>query len=175
MAAWCPCSTAQMMFSGPQAASPPQKTPGRVVWKVVRSTTGISHSLNSMPMSRSIQGKAVSWPMATMTSSQGIVTVSRVRGRVRPSSPLTHSTRSNSIPTRRPSSTTKLRGAWFSTISTCSPSASSSSQGEALKSFRPRRAMTFTLSAPSRSALRQQSMAVFPTPMTSTRGRTASM
>ena len=29
-AAWCPCSTAQMMFFGPWAASPPKNTPGRV-------------------------------------------------------------------------------------------------------------------------------------------------
>ena len=35
MAAWWPCSTAQMMFFGPKAASPPKNTPGRVDWKVV--------------------------------------------------------------------------------------------------------------------------------------------
>ena len=31
----------------------------------------MSQSSNSMPMSRSIQGKAFSWPTATSTSSQG--------------------------------------------------------------------------------------------------------
>ena len=40
MAAWWPCSTAQMMFSGPQAASPPKKTPARVDLNVVLSTVG---------------------------------------------------------------------------------------------------------------------------------------
>ncbi len=36
----------------------------------------MSHSPNSMPRSRSIQGKAFSWPMARMTSSHGMITVS---------------------------------------------------------------------------------------------------
>ena len=36
---------------------------------VTSSTTGMSHWSNSMPMSRSIQGKAFSWPTATSTSS----------------------------------------------------------------------------------------------------------
>ena len=39
---------------------------------VFGSTLGMSHLSNSMPMSRSIQGKAFSWPTATSTSSQGI-------------------------------------------------------------------------------------------------------
>src|SRR6185312_12831778 len=38
IAAWCPCSTAQMMFFGPNAASPPKNTPARVDWKVCGST-----------------------------------------------------------------------------------------------------------------------------------------
>ena len=42
---------------------------------VLGSTLGMSHLSNSMPMSRSIQGKAFSWPTATSTSSQGIVLV----------------------------------------------------------------------------------------------------
>ena len=41
MAAWWPCATAQMMFSGPQAASPPKKTPGRDDWKVVLVDNGL--------------------------------------------------------------------------------------------------------------------------------------
>ena len=70
-----------MMFFGPE---------GRVAaeedlrdWsscKVTWSTTGMSHSSNSRPMSRSIQGKAFSWPTATSTSSHSIVLV-RLAGR----------------------------------------------------------------------------------------------
>ena len=56
-------------------------------------------------------------------------------------------------------------GAWFSMMSTCSSSASSSSHGEALKYLRVRRAMTFTSLPPRRFDVRQQSMAVLPTPM----------
>ncbi len=73
------------------------------------------------------------------------------------------------MPVRRPFSTTKALGAWFTMISTCSSSASSSSQSEALKKPRGLRAMTLTLLAPSRSEVRQQSIAVLPTPMISTR------
>ena len=54
-------------------------------------------------------------------------------------------------------------------ISTFSSSASSSSQAEALKKPRGLRAMTLTLLAPRRSEVRQQSIAVLPTPMISTR------
>ena len=54
------------------------------------------------------------------------------------------------------------------TILTCSSSASSSSHAEALKNWRGLRAMTFTFFAPSRSDVRQQSIAVLPTPMIST-------
>ncbi len=79
------------------------------------------------------------------------------------------------MPTRRPSSTTKRFGAWLTTISTCSSSASSSSQGEALKYSRGRRAMTLTSLPPRRAALRQQSIAVLPTPMMSTRSPIESM
>ena len=61
------------------------------------------------------------------------------------------------------------------TISTFSCSASSSSHSEALKNWRGLRAMTFTSLAPSRSELRQQSMAVLPTPMISTRSPILSM
>ena len=50
-----------------------------------------------------------------------------------------------------------------------SSSASSSSHGEALKYLRVLRAMTLTSVAPSRLAERQQSIAVLPTPMMSTR------
>jgi len=51
----------QMMFFGPNAASPPKKTPGAVDWNVMGSTLGMPHSSNSMPMSRSIQGNEFSW------------------------------------------------------------------------------------------------------------------
>ncbi len=61
------------------------------------------------------------------------------------------------------------------TISTLSSSASSSSQSDALKKARGLRAMTFTLLAPRRSEVRQQSIAVLPTPMISTRSPIFSM
>jgi len=65
-------ATAQMMFFGPNAASPPKNTLGWVEARVLVSTFGIFHLSNSIPMSRSIQGKAFSWPTATSTSSQGM-------------------------------------------------------------------------------------------------------
>ena len=68
-ASW-PCATAQMMFFGPNAASPPKNTLGCVEAMVLASTLGMFHLSNSMPQSRSIQGKAFSWPTATSTSSQ---------------------------------------------------------------------------------------------------------
>ena len=71
-ASW-PCATAQMMFFGPKAASPPKNTFGLVEAMVLVSTLGMSHLSNSMPASRSIQGNEFSWPTATSTSSQGMV------------------------------------------------------------------------------------------------------
>ena len=59
------------MFLGPNAASPPKNTSARVDANVTLSTTGMPHSSNSMPMSRSIHGNAFSCPIATSTSSQG--------------------------------------------------------------------------------------------------------
>ena len=67
-ASW-PCATAQMMFFGPNAESPPKKTFGTEDWKVALSSTGRPHLSNSMPESFSIQGNAFSWPTATSTSS----------------------------------------------------------------------------------------------------------
>ena len=74
MAAWCACAEAQMMFSGPNAESPPKKTLGWVDWKVTSSSTGQSHLSNSRPMSRSIHGQWFSWPIAISTWSQGMKT-----------------------------------------------------------------------------------------------------
>ena len=73
------------------------------------------------------------------------------------------------MPVRRPFSVTNALGERLMTIWTLSSSASSSSHTEALKKPRGLRAMTLTLSAPSRRLVRQQSMAVLPTPMMSTR------
>ena len=56
MAASWPCFTAQMMFFGPNAASPPKNTPGRVDWNVIWSITGTSWRSNPIAKSRSIQG-----------------------------------------------------------------------------------------------------------------------
>ena len=58
---------------GPNAASPPKNTPGRVDMKVVLSTTGMSHLPKSSPMLRSIHGKELSWPIASTTVSQGMI------------------------------------------------------------------------------------------------------
>jgi hypothetical protein len=69
-ASW-PCATAQMMFFGPKAASPPKNTLRQRRLQRLSSSTGRPHLSNSMPQSRSIQGKAFSWPTATSTSSQG--------------------------------------------------------------------------------------------------------
>ena len=69
---------------------------------------------------------------------------------------------------RRPFSITKRLGSWSTTISTCSSSASSSSQGDALKYPRGLRAMTLMTLPPSLAEVRQQSIAVLPTPMIST-------
>ena len=74
-----------------------------------------------------------------------------------------------------PFSMTKRLGAWLITISTPSSSASSSSQGEALKKPRGRRAMTLMSLPPRRREERQQSMAVLPTPMIRTRSPILSM
>ncbi len=166
IAAWWPCSTAQMMFLAPKAASPPKKTPGMVDCMVTSSTAASWGEENSRGRSRSIQGKAFSWPIARITSSQSMRTVPTVFEWTAPSS---HSTWSNSMPTSRPSSTRKRRGAWLTTICTPSSSASSSSQGEALKYWRGRRAITRMSSPPRRREERQQSIAVLPTPMMSTR------
>ena len=63
-----------MMLAGPNAASPPKNTPGRVAMCVTLSTTGMFHLSNSRPMSRSIQGNAFSWPIARITVSHGTMT-----------------------------------------------------------------------------------------------------
>ena len=60
-------------FFGPKAESPPKKTFLTLDWKVALSSTGRPHLSNSMPESRSIQGKAFSCPTATSTSSHSKV------------------------------------------------------------------------------------------------------
>src|SRR5258706_140664 len=65
-ASW-PCATAQIMFLGPNAESPPKKIFGCVDCMVTLSTTGMPCWSNWIPTSRSIQGKAFSWPTATRT------------------------------------------------------------------------------------------------------------
>src|SRR3990172_13215577 len=67
-ASW-PWATAQMMFFGPKAASPPKYTRGSEDCRVTLSTTGMPDWSNAMPQSFSIHGKAFSWPTATSTSS----------------------------------------------------------------------------------------------------------
>ena len=157
------------MFLGPNAASPPKNTPSRVDWKVFTSTFGTSHLSNSMPRSRSIQGKAFSWPMARMTSSASMNSSPTIRSAVMaPFASRSYSITSKVMPFNLPFSSTKFFGERLMMILTCSSSASSSSHAEALKNWRGLRAMTFTSFAPRRSEVRQQSMAVLPTPMIST-------
>ena len=88
---------------------------------------------------------------------------------------MSYSILSNIMPVSLPFSTTKALGERLMTISTLSSSASSSSHSEALKKPRGLRAITFTLFAPRRSDVRQQSIAVLPTPMISTRSPIFSM
>ena len=157
-----------MMLAGPNAASPPKNTPGRVDMNVVLSTTGMSHLPNSSPMLRSMNGNALSCPIASTTVSHG--RISRpMTSCFSPWSVSTDWNLSNSMPVSLPSSMMKRTGWRFSMISTPSSSASSSSHGEALKYFRVLRAITLTSVAPSRFDDRQQSIAVLPTPMISTR------
>jgi hypothetical protein len=87
-------------------------------------------------MSRSIQGKAFSWPMARITRRRA----GRCADDLLLELPLVsvelellelHADQAAVLDEKR-------CGDWFSTISTCSSSASSSSQGEALKYLRGR-------------------------------------
>ena len=114
-------------------------------------------------------GNALSCPMARMTSSHGRMTVSMT---VLSACRSSRSTRGARTPCRRAfrsrsrsASAHGSRRCWIA-----SSSASSSSHGDALKYGRERRATTFVSTPPSRREVRQQSMAVLPTPMMSTRG-----
>ena len=138
---------------------------------VVGSTLGMSHLSNSMPQSRSIQGKAFSWPTATSTSSQGkcwsgspVGTRSR-----RPLASRTALTFSNTTPVSLPLSWVNSFGTRKLKIGMSSCMASSFSQGDAFISSKPERTTTLTSSPPSRREERQQSIAVLPPPSTMTR------
>jgi hypothetical protein len=174
-ASW-PCATAQMMFFGPKAASPPKKTWGRLDCSVSRSSTGRPQRSNSMPAPRSIQGKAFSCPIATSTSSQAMTwSGSPVGTRLRrPFASVSARTRSKTMPVRRPSSCSTSFGTSQLRIGMPSAIASSFSQGEAFISSKPERTTTVTSSPPRRRAERQQSMAVLPPPSTTTRRPTFS-
>src|SRR5581483_335760 len=131
MAAWWPCSTAQMMFFGPNAASPPKNTFGSVDCMVPLSSFGMSHSSNSMPRSRSTQGKAFSCPTAISTSSHSKVTSgSPVGTSLRlPRASVSARVFSNSMPVSFPLSCRKAFGLSQFKILTPSCSASSFSHG----------------------------------------------
>ena len=170
IAAWCAWATAQMMFSGPKAASPPMNTFGCVVRNVTGSTTGMSHFPNSMPMSRSIQGNAFSWPMATRTSSHSKTRSSPVGiSRRRPFSSSSRRTWSKRTPVRRPPSCRNSFGTRKLWMGMSSIIASSISHSDAFISSKPLRTTTSTCSPPRRRAVRQQSIAVLPPPSTTTR------
>ena len=169
-AAW-PWATAQMMFFGPSAASPPKKTRGRLDCSVIASSTGMPHSSKAMPTSRSIQGKAFSWPTATSTSSHsntcsGSPVETSWR---RPFSSRTARTLSKLMPVSLPSVCRNAFGTRQSRIGMPSWIASSFSQGEAFISSNGERTITLTSLPPRRFELRQQSIAVLPPPRTMTR------
>ncbi len=127
-----------------------------------------------MPTSRSIHGKAFSWPTAISTSSQSKTTSGAPVGTSRrlPLASNTGSTSSNCMPTSLPPSCTKAFGTWQLMIGMFSCIASSFSHGEAFISSKPERTITFTSLEPRRRAERQQSIAVLPPPSTMTRGCT---
>ena len=126
---------------------------------------------NSRPISRSIQGKAFSWPTATSTSSHCMIDVRLAGGTSlrRPLSSYSAATFSNVTPVelavvvRNSLGTRKLRIGMPSCI------ASSFSQGDAFISSKPQRTTTLTSSPPRRRDVRQQSIAVLPPPSTITR------
>ena len=141
MAASWPCATAQMMFLGPNAASPPKNTSGRVDALVTVSTTGMPWRSNSMPMSRSIQGKAFSWPIATSTSSHGTCTSGSPVGTSwrRPCASFCGVTFSNITPVSLPASCVNALGTMKLRIGMPSCIASSFSHGDAFISSKPER------------------------------------
>ena len=135
------------------------------------STLGMFHLSNSTPQSRSIQGKAFSWPTATNTSSQLIVSSASPDGTRlrRPLASYSAFTFWKVTPVSLPLSWTKATGTMKLRIGMSSWRASSFSQGEAFISSKPERTITLTSSPPSRRAVRQQSIAVLPPPSTMTR------
>ena len=124
-----------------------------------------------MPMSRSIQGNAFSWPIATSTSSHGKWTSGSPVGTSwrRPFASRCAATFSNMTPVSFPPSCVIDFGTRKLWIGMPSWAASSFSHGEAFISSKPDRTTTCTSSPPSRLALRQQSIAVLPPPSTTTR------
>src|SRR6478735_1485 len=171
IAAACPWATAQMMFLGPSAASPPKNTRGRLDCRVVASSTGMPHSSKAMPASRSIQGNAFSWPTATRTSSHSkICSGSPVETSWRlPLASRTARTLSKLMPVSLPSVWRKAFGTRQSRIGMPSWIASSFSHGDAFISSNGDRTITLTSLPPRRFELRQQSIAVLPPPRTMTR------
>ena len=124
-----------------------------------------------MPTSRSIQGKAFSWPTATSTSSQGKCWSGSPDGTSlrRPLASYSAFTFSKVMPVSLPFSWVNSFGTRKLWIGMPSCMASSFSQGDAFISSKPERTTTSTCSPPSRRAERQQSMAVLPPPSTITR------
>ena len=169
-ASW-PWATAQMMFLGPKAASPPKYTFLSVDCMVTLSTTGMPHLSNSMPMSFSIQGNAFSWPTAISTSSHGTSSSGSPVGTSDrcPLSSYTALTFSKVMPVSLPPLCSKVLGTMKLRIGMPSCIASSFSHGEAFISSKPERTMTLTSSPPRRREERQQSIAVLPPPSTITR------
>ena len=129
------------------------------------------HLSNSTPQSRSIQGKAFSWPTATSTSSQAMVWSGSPEGTSvrRPLASYSAFTFWKVTPVSLPLSWVKATGTMKLRIGISSWMASSFSQGDAFISSKPERTITLTSSPPRRRAVRQQSIAVLPPPSTITR------
>jgi hypothetical protein len=171
MAASWPCATAQMMFFGPKAASPPKNTFGIVDCSVVVSSCGRPHSSKSRPMSRSIQGKWFSWPTAIRTSSHSTKHV-RLAGGQELAATAGVALRLDLLETHA------LQRAVFVHEGERHHEIEDGNAlvdgillfpGLAFISSKPERTITFTVSPPRRRELRQQSIAVLPPPSTITR------
>ena len=171
-AARLPWAMAWMTVWAPRTASPPAKTLGSSVCSTRSATAMVRHRVRLMPCSSLVPSSLGYCPMAAMTWSHSTMNSepSTGTGRRRPeASGSPSSMRTHSIPhVVPPSSVTTRTGATSSSSLTPSSSASSTSVWWAGISLRERRYRQVTSSAPSRTEVRQASMAVKPPPMTAT-------
>ncbi len=64
-----PAAIASMIMPGPVTKSPPAKTPGRLVARVLLSTTRVSHRVRSRALSAGRKERSGAWPTAAITVS----------------------------------------------------------------------------------------------------------